>query len=58
MEGGDGGDGRGGGPRGRFGPPTRRSEFRVIVNGRWTLGDVGNYGFSLSLSWRTGGQGD
>lgn len=23
----------GGGPRGRFGPPTRRSEFRVIVTG-------------------------
>ncbi|KAM6902835.1 serine/arginine-rich splicing factor 9 [Xenentodon cancila] len=25
--------GGGGGPRGRFGPPTRRSEFRVIVTG-------------------------
>lgn len=23
-----------GGPRGRFGPPSRRSEFRVIVTGR------------------------
>lgn len=28
--------GGGGAPRGRFGPPTRRSEFRVIVSGRWT----------------------
>lgn len=28
--------GTGGAPRGRFGPPTRRSEFRVIVTGRWT----------------------
>ncbi|KAG5840339.1 hypothetical protein ANANG_G00187750 [Anguilla anguilla] len=28
----------GGGPRGRFGPPTRRSEFRVIVTGRWKPG--------------------
>lgn len=27
--------GSGGGPRGRFGPPSRRSEFRVIVTGRW-----------------------
>lgn len=27
----------GGGQRGRFGPPTRRSEFRVIVTGRWML---------------------
>lgn len=26
--------GSGGGPRGRFGPPSRRSEFRVIVTGR------------------------
>ncbi|XP_029564892.1 serine/arginine-rich splicing factor 9 [Salmo trutta] len=25
--------GEGGGPKGRFGPPTRRSEFRVIVTG-------------------------
>ncbi|KAF5906913.1 serine/arginine-rich splicing factor 9-like, partial [Clarias magur] len=25
--------GSGGGPRGRFGPPSRRSEFRVIVTG-------------------------
>ncbi|XP_062268694.1 serine/arginine-rich splicing factor 9 [Platichthys flesus] len=44
MGGGEGGGGRGGGgggrgggaegaPRGRFGPPTRRSEFRVIVTG-------------------------
>lgn len=29
------GGGAGGGQRGRFGPPTRRSEFRVIVTGRW-----------------------
>lgn len=29
--------GEGGGPKGRFGPPTRRSEFRVIVTGRWTF---------------------
>ncbi|XP_029025258.1 serine/arginine-rich splicing factor 9 [Betta splendens] len=28
-----GGGGTGGAPRGRFGPPTRRSEFRVIVTG-------------------------
>lgn len=28
--------GGGGGGRGRFGPPTRRSEFRVMVSGRWT----------------------
>lgn len=27
--------GGGVGQRGRFGPPTRRSEFRVIVTGRW-----------------------
>ncbi|XP_038828089.1 serine/arginine-rich splicing factor 9-like isoform X3 [Salvelinus namaycush] len=27
------GDGGPGGPKGRFGPPTRRSEFRVIVTG-------------------------
>uniref|UniRef100_A0A4W5N423 Serine/arginine-rich splicing factor 9 n=2 Tax=Hucho hucho TaxID=62062 RepID=A0A4W5N423_9TELE len=27
------GGGEGGGPKGRFGPPTRRSEFRVIVTG-------------------------
>ncbi|XP_014891044.1 serine/arginine-rich splicing factor 9 [Poecilia latipinna] len=31
--GGFGGGGVGGGQRGRFGPPTRRSEFRVIVTG-------------------------
>ncbi|XP_077354476.1 serine/arginine-rich splicing factor 9 [Festucalex cinctus] len=31
--GGGGGGDRGGGPRGRFGPPTRRSEFRVVVTG-------------------------
>ncbi|XP_077479726.1 serine/arginine-rich splicing factor 9 [Stigmatopora argus] len=30
---GGGGGGERGGPRGRFGPPTRRSEFRVIVTG-------------------------
>uniref|UniRef100_A0A3Q2ZJ27 Serine and arginine rich splicing factor 9 n=1 Tax=Hippocampus comes TaxID=109280 RepID=A0A3Q2ZJ27_HIPCM len=36
MGGGGGGGDRGSGPRGRFGPPTRRSEFRVIVTGRWT----------------------
>lgn len=29
------GDGGPGGPKGRFGPPTRRSEFRVIVTGKW-----------------------
>lgn len=29
-----GGGGPGGPARGRFGPPTRRSEFRVIVTGR------------------------
>uniref|UniRef100_A0A671LVN5 Serine and arginine rich splicing factor 9 n=1 Tax=Sinocyclocheilus anshuiensis TaxID=1608454 RepID=A0A671LVN5_9TELE len=28
--------GGGGGPRGRFGPPSRRSEFRVIVTGELT----------------------
>lgn len=25
----------GGAPRGRYGPPSRRSEYRVIVSGEW-----------------------
>lgn len=34
--GGRGGVGGGvGAPRGRYGPPSRRSEYRVIVSGRW-----------------------
>lgn len=30
---GGGGGGGGGAPRGRYGPPSRRSEYRVIVSG-------------------------
>lgn len=39
---GGGGGGGGGAPRGRYGPPSRRSEYRVIVSGESLL--------SLSLS--------
>lgn len=31
---GGGGGGGGGAPRGRYGPPSRRSEYRVIVSGK------------------------
>lgn len=33
---GGGGGGGGGAPRGRYGPPSRRSENRVVVSGEWT----------------------
>lgn len=34
---GGGGGGGGGAPRGRYGPPSRRSEYRVIVSGKCFL---------------------
>lgn len=34
---GGGGGGGGGAPRGRYGPPSRRSEYRVIVSGESLL---------------------
>lgn len=34
---GGGGGGGGGAPRGRYGPPSRRSEYRVIVSGESVL---------------------
>lgn len=34
---GGGGGGGGGAPRGRYGPPSRRSEYRVIVSGEFFL---------------------
>lgn len=34
---GGGGGGGGGAPRGRYGPPSRRSENRVVVSGEFTV---------------------
>lgn len=34
---GGGGGGGGGAPRGRYGPPSRRSENRVVVSGKLTV---------------------
>lgn len=41
---GGGGGGGGGAPRGRYGPPSRRSEYRVIVSGESRLSPPGPSG--------------
>lgn len=40
---GGGGGGGGGAPRGRYGPPSRRSEYRVIVSGESRLSASGSF---------------
>lgn len=40
---GGGGGGGGGAPRGRYGPPSRRSEYRVIVSGESRLSAPGSF---------------